>query len=307
MAIDRAFYNEASAVKLGWEPEWFGVSTFDDRLTRAIRRFQRKHDLTADGLCGPTTFRRVWTERESEIDAYYDPEIVEKTGAAIVHNGKCFPIDWPRVVLWSEKPSGLDAKEGTYSSYAGHPDRKPSFFVTHWDVCLSSRSCQRVLARRGISVHFMIDNDGTIYQALDTQHAAWHAGGRKWNHSSIGVEISNAYSLKYQRRYVKMGHGERPVVEDAEVHGKTLKPHLGFYPVQIEALKALYKAVHKATGIPLECPTDRSGNMLKKVSSLARSNKFKGFVSHYHLTDRKIDCAGLDIQSLLQEIKNESK
>ena len=305
MAIDKEFYNEASAAKLGWEPEWFGVSTFDDRLTRAIRKFQRESDLTADGLCGPTTFRRIWTHRESNIDDYRPSEVVEKQGAAIVHNGRFFPIDWPRVVLWSERPNGLDAREGTYSSYAGHPDRKPSFFVTHWDVCLSSKSCQRVLSKRGISVHFMIDNDGTIYQALDTQHAAWHAGGRKWNHSSIGVEISNAFSLKYQDRYVSWGFGERPVIKDAKVHGKTLKPHLGFYPVQIEALKSLYKAVHNAVDIPLETPKDRSGNMLTTVSKTARANKFKGFLSHFHLTDRKIDCAGLDIQKLLKEIKDE--
>lgn len=307
MPIDREFYNEASAAKLGWEPEWFGVSTHDDRLTRAIRKFQREHGLTADGLCGPSTFRRVWTERESKIDDYKEPYVVEKNSSAIVHNGKFFPIEWPRVVLWSERPSGLDAKEGTYSSYAGHPDRKPKFFVTHWDVCLSSKSCQRVLSKRGISVHFMIDNDGTIYQALDTQHAAWHAGGRKWNHSSIGVEISNAYSTKYQSRYIKMGYGERPIIDDAEVHGKTLKPHLGFYPVQLEALKALYKAVHKATGIPLKCPTDPQGNMLTTVSKTAKANRYSGFMSHYHLTERKIDCAGLDIQRLLEEIKNESK
>ena len=30
---------------------------------------------------------------------------------------------------------------------------------------------------------------------------------------------------------------------------------------------------------------------------------FKGFVSHYHVTKKKIDCAGLDIKALLEEIK----
>ncbi len=306
MAIDKEFYNEASASKLGWEPEWFNVSTFDDRLTRAIRKFQRANGLTADGMCGPKTFRRVFTEREAQIERMETQEVIHNSTSHIIHNGKKYPIEWPKVQLWTDN-GGIPCKSGTYSSYSGHPDRKPSFFVTHWDVCLDSKSCMRVLARRGISIHYTIDNDGTIRQHLDTQHAAWHAGGRKWNHSSIGVEISNAYSLKYQRRYVKMGHGERPVVDDAEVHGKTLKPHLGFYPIQIEALKALYKAIHGATDIPLETPLDSSGEMLKKVSSTAKANKFKGFVSHYHLTKRKIDCAGLDIQRLLEEIKNESK
>ena len=305
MPIDREFYNEASAAKLGWEPQWFGVSTHDDRLTKAIRKFQRENDLTADGLCGPTTFRRIWTHREANIDDYRAAEVVEKQGAAIVHNGKFFPIEWNRVVLWSENPGGIACKEGTYSSYAGHSDRKPKFFCTHWDVCLDSRSCMRVLSRRGISIHYTIDNCGLIRQHLDTQHAAWHAGGRKWNHSSIGVEISNAFYPKYQPRYVSRGFGERPIIDDAWVHGNKLKPFMGFYPVQIQALKALYKAVHKATGIPLETPKDRSGNMMTTVSKTAKANRFKGFLSHFHLTRGKIDCASLDIKKILEEIKNE--
>ena len=61
MAIDKNFYNESSASKLGWDPSWFGEINFDEDLINAIKKWQRAHKLTADGLCGPTTFRRVWT------------------------------------------------------------------------------------------------------------------------------------------------------------------------------------------------------------------------------------------------------
>ena len=76
---------------------------------------------------------------------------------------------------------------------------------------------------------------------------------------------------------------------------------MGFYDVQISALKALWKACHDAVGIPYKCPIDKEGNTLKKVSTAAAANRFKGYVSHYHLTRRKIDCAGLDIKNLLEE------
>ena len=130
-----------------------------------------------------------------------------------------FPIEWDKTVLWTDK-GGLMAKLGNYKSMAGQRLRKPTQFINHWDVCLSSKSCQRVLDRRGISVHFLIDNDGTIYQTMDLQHIGWHAGSSKINAKSIGVEISNAYDLKWQSWYKKNGFGERPVVTDAEVHGK---------------------------------------------------------------------------------------
>ena len=302
--MDKDFYNEASAKKLGWEPEWFGVSTFDDRLVKAVRKWQKDNGLKPDGMVGPVTFRRIWTQRESNIDDYIKPARHSNGQSYIVHNSKAIPIDWPHVILWSDDV-GLSMKEGSYTSFAGHEDRKPTFFVTHWDVCLSSFSCAKVLNKRGISIHFMIDNDGTIYQSLDTQHAAWHAGSRKWNNSSIGVEMTNAYYPKYQKTYVSRGHGKRPLIEDAWVHGTPQPPFLGFYDVQLEALKALYKAIHKGLSVPLETPLNKNGGTLLGVSKQAASGRYKGFISHYHLTKRKIDCAGLDIQKILEDIKNE--
>jgi hypothetical protein len=137
---------------------------------------------------------------------------------------------------------------------------------------------------------------------LDTNHAAWHAGSKKWNHSSIGVELANAYYPKYQNWYSKNGFGERPIISNEYIHGREMDPFLGFYDVQLEALKALWAACNEGLGIPLKCPLDNNGNTLKKVSTSAAANRFKGFVSHYHLTSRKIDCAGLDINKMLKEI-----
>jgi len=299
MTIDKVFYNQASATKLDWDPSWFDAKEFDDDLTEAIKRWQQKNGLGADGMCGPTTYRRVFTERLSKIDNFIPEAVKDNDTSYIVHRGNLLPIEWPKVKLWSE------AKDynlvGGFSPY--YEERNIKMFVNHWDVCLNSRSCARVLKKRGISVHFCIDNDGTIYQLLDMNHAAWHAGSKKWNHSSVGVEISNAYYPKYQGWYDKHGFGDRPIIENETVHGRSMKPFTGFYDVQIEAMKALWKAVHEGIGIPYKCPLDKNGNTLKKVSTSAAANRFNGFVSHYHLTSRKIDCAGLDINTHLNEIK----
>jgi len=62
-------------------------------------------------------------------------------------------------------------------------------FVVHYDVCGSSRQCFKVLQDlRGLSVHFLLDVDGTIYQTLDLKERAWHAGVA--NDRSLGVEIA---------------------------------------------------------------------------------------------------------------------
>jgi len=308
--VDKVFYNKSSQDSLGWSPLWFGCQYNDDELVSAVKEWQKSIGLKADGLVGPATYRRIWTEREASISEHAPHPSPYSRGSKacpaknhIVHNGKFIEIDWGMVVLW-DGPLGLDSEDGTYYDYAGKPDRKPNMFVNHWDVCLSSESCALVLGRRGISVHFCIDNDGTIYQLLDTQHGAWHAGNGKANHRSIGVEISNAYYPKYQDWYVENGFGERPIQDSAWVHGNKLKPFTDFYPIQIEALKALWKAVHKGVGIPLEVPM-KGDSLNTGVDSKAARGTFKGFVNHYNLTRGKIDCAGLDLLQLVNEVKDE--
>ena len=301
--MDKNFYNEASAKKLGWEPSWFGERHFDDKLVRAIKKWQKQRRLSADGMCGPSTFRRLWTERQSDIDDH-KPDNPHYSNY-IVYNGEFFPIEWDKFVLWSEK-GGMESKPGHYYDYSGRAKRKIRYFVNHWDVCLNAKSCQRVLDRRGISVHFLIDNDGTIYQTMDIQHGAWHAGSARANRASVGVEISNAYYPKYQNWYVKNGFGERPIVDDAWVHGDKLEPFTGFYPEQVEAAKALWKAIHVATGIPYETPLSQFGKTSTRYVQNVPYGSFSGFVSHYHVSKKKIDCAGLDIKTLLDEIKEDN-
>ena len=63
-------------------------------------------------------------------------------------------------------------------------------FVLHFDVAGTSRRCFQVLHDdRGLSVHFLLDLDGTIYQTLDLKECAWHATTS--NDRSVGVEIAN--------------------------------------------------------------------------------------------------------------------
>jgi N-acetyl-anhydromuramyl-L-alanine amidase AmpD len=62
-------------------------------------------------------------------------------------------------------------------------------FVIHFDAAGTSRRCFEVLQNRGLSVHFMLDLDGTIYQTLDLKESAQHATIA--NGRSIGIEVAN--------------------------------------------------------------------------------------------------------------------
>lgn len=280
-------YNKRSATKNGWHPSWFvpNLVEFDEHLSREIKKFQTEHDLDADGLVGPATFRRLLASRELENDGPNEN--------SLLINGQYLPVDWD-VKIDLIKPGAFKKVRNK---------RKPSMIVTHWDVCTSASKCKRVLEAKNISTHFCIDNDGVIHQFLDTNDVGWHAGIRRVNNASIGIDFSNAYYTKYNRIYEKNGFGPRPILKDSRVHGVKLKPHLGYYNIQIEAYKRLLDTLCRHYDIPLEVPLTEDGKqLLVGVDDSARRAKFSGVVCHYHLTRKKIDCAGLELKKIVESL-----
>ena len=277
-------YNKRSAKKYGWHPSWFAsyLKDFNDELLDEVVKFQVDHDLKPDGMVGPMTYRRLLAERELK-------EQDSESENFILINGQRVSIEWD---------TKIDLiKAGAYKKYKR--ERKPNMVVTHWDACTSASSCKRVLEARNISTHFCIDNDGVIYQYLDTNDVGWHAG--RVNSKSIGIDFSNAYYTKYNKLYKKRGFSERPILKNSYVHGRKLKPHLGYYAVQIEAYKKLLKVICNHYDIPYAVP-ERGGELLTKVDADAAKGKFEGIVCHYHLTRGKIDCAGLELKKIVDSL-----
>ena len=281
----KRYYNRVSAAKHGWHPSWLApyLSEFDNELQDEIVKFQVEHGLKPDGLVGPMTYRRLFADHEVKLEE-------KKSENYILINGEAIPIQWDVEIDM--------IKAGAYKKYRGK--RKPNMIVTHWDACTSAASCKKVLEARNISTHFCIDNDGIIFQYLDPNDVGWHAG--KVNNYSIGVDFSNAYYTKYNATYKKRGFKERPILKDSMVHGVKLKPHLGYYPVQIEAYKQLVKTLCQHYKIPLVVPLTENRSLLKKVHSDAARGKFDGIVCHYHLTRGKIDCAGLELKRIIDSL-----
>jgi len=223
--------------------------------------------------------------------------VPEKKEKCIICHDEEVAIKWSKVVNVHDN-NALKSERGNYSRRRS--GTKPKMIVTHWDVTKSAESCCKVLNRVGLSSHFVIDNDGTIFQMLDTKHKAWHAG--KVNKFSIGIDISNAYYLKHQDWYIKNGFGPRPIMSDCYIHGKKLKPFLGFFPIQIQAYKELLKALMNAYSIKNDYPTE-DGNLIKTVYKPAVKGDFSGFVAHYHVSKNKKDVAGLDFSRIWSEIE----
>lgn len=188
--------------------------------------------------------------------------------------------------------------------------------VLHYDASGTSRNCFRTLHDgRGLSIHFMIDLDGTIYQTLDVKERAWHA--TKANGRSVGIEIANigAYpseSPVLEKWYTQDEHGLRvtlpstmgdggirtpdfvarprnPEFVTGEIHGERLMQG-DFTPEQYRSLTHLLATLHAALPqVKLDCPRDDQGVPLTRVLSEEEWVSFKGVLGHDHVQQNKID------------------
>ncbi len=190
-------------------------------------------------------------------------------------------------------------------------------FVLHYDVCGVSQTCFRVLHdERELSVQFLLDIDGTIYQTLDARETAWHA--TKSNPRSIGIEIANigAYPLGVAKAldtwyandvggpYVTIplrlegggvrtkGFVARPARPErivGQIQGETLEQH-DFTREQYESLVKLTAALCRAfPRIEPDAPRDAEGRVLDRALSDADWREFRGILGHYHVQTNKAD------------------
>lgn len=191
-------------------------------------------------------------------------------------------------------------------------------FVIHYDATGTSRHCFRVLHDvRDLSVHFLLDLDGTIYQTLDLKERARHAG--QSNSRSIGIEIANIgafevgddkalnewyhhdskgettitipprFGTDTQRTPHFEAHPIRPELIRGDLQGKTWRQH-DLTPQQYAALIKLTKTVCAVLPkIKCDYPRDENGKLITQALSEEELSKYQGLIGHFHIQTNKID------------------
>ena len=190
--------------------------------------------------------------------------------------------------------------------------------VMHFDVCGTSRTCFLVLQDdRDLSVHFLLDLDGTIYQTLDLKERAWHATTS--NDRSIGVEIANigAYPAAGKNPFAQWyqtnasgkvfitipkrfgdphfrtpnftGHPARNEPVLGMIQGEDLVQY-DFTPEQYAALTKLTAALCRIfPKLPCRYPVDAAGQLIPHKLPEVQLEKYQGVLGHYHIQTNKTD------------------
>jgi N-acetyl-anhydromuramyl-L-alanine amidase AmpD len=191
-------------------------------------------------------------------------------------------------------------------------------FVLHFDVAGTSRTCFRILQDdRDLSVHFLLDLDGTVYQTLDLKERARHATIA--NDRSVGVEIANigAYPAGGQNPladwYQTNAAGQTCITLPQRFgDGGIRTPHFTGHParnapvrgtiqgedlVQYDYTPEQYAALTKLTAAlcrvfpKLKCqyPVDADGKLIPHQLPPAQLKAYSGVLGHYHIQTDKDD------------------
>lgn len=191
-------------------------------------------------------------------------------------------------------------------------------FVIHYDATGTSRQCFKVLHDlRGLSAHFLLDLDGTLYQTLDLKERGWHATTS--NTRSVGIEIAHigafppgrASALKEwyppdaqgQPRLVIparlgesgirtpgfVGRPARPEPVSGTIQGLDLVQY-DFTPEQYRALARLTATLCRVfPKIHCDYPRDDAGQLVtEKLADTLLAN-YQGVLGHFHIQTNKID------------------
>lgn len=190
-------------------------------------------------------------------------------------------------------------------------------FVLHYDACGTSRRCFEVLHdQRGLSVHFMLDVDGTIYQTLDLKERAWHATTS--NSRAVGIEIAGIGAVPPEQRqaldpwYARdaagvnlvfpewigdpgvrtpgfVGHPARPELISGKIQEEELVQY-DFTPQQYTALARLTATLCQVfPNLPCDYPRDSEGRLVARQLSEDTLAAYRGLLGHYHIQTNKVD------------------
>jgi N-acetylmuramoyl-L-alanine amidase len=188
--------------------------------------------------------------------------------------------------------------------------------VFHYDADGTSRGCFKTLQDgRGLSVHFMLDLDGTVYQTLDLKEKAWHATVA--NSRSIGIEIANrgAYSTPnlFKQWYVDDADGRTRIaipaalgdggertknfiahpIRDGIVRGEIQGQRLAQYDFTPEQYAALIKLTASLCTIfpriTCDYPRDVHGRLITHKLSDTQLASYHGLLGHFHIQTNKVD------------------
>ena len=169
------------------------------------------------------------------------------------------PTEPPRVVVYPGAVEAYLGELGNGHDFSWEQEYPPEYVMIHFcSAVVNHRDdpynydyVRQTFIDADVSIHYLVDRDGTVYCFVPEDRSAWHAGKGQWlgdekytdkmNKYSIGIELMAIGSQQDMAGYLHSGEYKK--LDDS------LK---GFTDAQYEALAALVKDICERNDIPLD-------------------------------------------------------
>ncbi|MCA9518629.1 MAG: N-acetylmuramoyl-L-alanine amidase, partial [Myxococcales bacterium] len=178
--------------------------------------------------------------------------------------------------------------------------------LLHTSLTQTAAESQRAMVARGLSEHFIIDFDGTIYQTVDVARMAFHAAEQ--NNSSVGVTLISAQPNLVREpdappfdpnhaRAAEMAKHPRARSAVMRINGGRVQSY-GYTDAQRRSLGALARALASVfPKVGHGVPRDARGEIITAV--VEDPDALEGVVGHWHTSaDRWDPGPGMDWRAL---------
>lgn len=170
--------------------------------------------------------------------------------------------------------------------------KKTNAVVLHWTGGSGlAPQVFRTLVSRGLSVHLVIEPDGTVYQMADLNRRCSHAGSvddsdgdgkvASANANTIGIEVVNPANR------AAITNGVRRELVTEKIHGLEVEAS-AFTQAQTQAALDVVSTICTHYKLPISVPM-LGDDVLSTSMSEHDFAVFRGVLGHLHLTRRKRD------------------
>lgn len=126
-----------------------------------------------------------------------------------------------------------------------------SAVVRHRDDPYNIDHLRKIYVDYDVSVHYVIERDGTVHCYIPEERVAWHAGRGEWNNDSKYTNKMNLYAIGIE--LIGMGtEAEMAAYLTAAEYQALDQDLMGFTPQQYAALKALVTDICDRHSIPMD-------------------------------------------------------
>lgn len=165
----------------------------------------------------------------------------------------------PRITVYPGAVVDFLGEEGNGHDFSWEQIAPPEYVMLHFcsavvnhrDDPYNIEYVRQTFVDADVSIHYLLDRDGTVYCYIPEDRSAWHAGVGTWRNNEKYENKMNLYSIGIEVMGIGSYNDMSGYLTTKEYNALP-EEHIGFTDAQYAALKDLVADICQRNNIPLD-------------------------------------------------------